>query len=210
VSTTRLVVAACCMAAVGGYLRLGASGDVLLPAAQLTTLPGQIGEWRSVQDLRLDPPTEKSLQADSYILRTYTRGALPVTLFVAYYGSQRSGHTIHSPLNCLPGTGWEWTDRRRETVLAEPGREIEVNRNLATRNRQQILVYYWYQSRGRAVASDYRNKVLLMRDALTMRRSDGALVRVTVPVDRDDQRSMADATTFIQDVFRPLTRLLPE
>jgi EpsI family protein len=198
------------MAAVGGYLRLGASDDMVLPSAQLTTLPGQIGQWRTVQDLRLDEPTEKGLQADSYILRTYARAALPVTIFVAYYGSQRSGHTIHSPLNCLPGTGWEWIDRRRETVPAAPGREIEVNRNLATRNRQQILVYYWYQSRGRAVASDYRNKLLLMRDALTMRRSDGALVRVTVPVDRDSQGAAADAVTFIQDVFGPLTRLLPE
>lgn len=209
-STLRLLVAACCMAAVGGYLRIGASTDAVLPAAQLTSLPVQIGEWRSVQDLRLDPPSEKTLQADSYVLRTYTRGASPVTLFVAYYGSQRSGHTIHSPLNCLPGTGWEWTDRRRETLRAAPGRELEVNRNLATRNRQQILVYYWYQSRGRVVASDYRNKLLLMRDALTMRRSDGALVRVTVPVDRNGQAAAADASIFIQDVFRPITQLLPE
>lgn len=208
-SSTRLLVAACCMAAVGGFLNVGASADVVLPAAELSSLPVQIGEWRGVQDIRLDAPTEKTLQADSYVLRTYTRGAFPVTLFVAYYESQRSGHTIHSPLNCLPGTGWEWVDRRRETISATPGGEIEVNRNLAHRNREQILVYYWYQSRGRAVASDYHNKFLLIRDALTMRRSDGALVRVTVPVNGDSQAAAADATAFIQDVFRPLTWRLP-
>jgi EpsI family protein len=209
-NTPRLLVAACCIAAVGGYLRVGASADAVLPAAQLTSLAGEIGEWQGIQDLRLDPPTEKTLQADSYVLRTYTNGASPVTLFVAYYGSQRSGHTIHSPLNCLPGTGWEWIDRRRETLIEASGREIEVNRNVATRNRQQILVYYWYQSRGRAVASDYLNKFLLVRDALTLRRSDGALVRITVPVDRDIQASAADASAFIQNVFQPLTRLLPD
>jgi EpsI family protein len=210
VSSIRLLVAACCMAAAGGYLHVGASADVVLPAAELSSMPVQIGDWRTVQDLRLDAPTEKTLQADGYVLRTYTRGAFPVTLFVAYYGSQRSGHTIHSPLNCLPGTGWEWIDRRRETIFALPGREIDVNRNLASRNREQVLVYYWYQSRGRAVASDYRNKFLLMRDALTMHRSDGALVRVTVPVDGDTQATAADATAFIRDVFQPLTRLLPD
>jgi hypothetical protein len=59
------------------------------------------------------------------------------------------------------------------------------------------------------VASDYHNKFLLIRDALTMRRSDGALVRVTVPVNGDSQAAAADATAFIQDVFRPLTWRLP-
>jgi EpsI family protein len=177
-----------------------------VPAPQLANLPSELGDWRALGDIRLDAQTEKTLQADSYLLRTYTRGAAPVTLFVAYYATQRSGHTIHSPLNCLPGTGWEWTERDRETVAAAD-REIEINRNVAAQHRHQVLVYYWYQSRGRVVASDYLNKLLLVRDALTLHRSDGALVRVTVPV---AQGAADEASSFIRAMFSPLAQHLPE
>lgn len=80
-----------------------------------------------------------------------SRGAVPVTLFVAYYASQRSGHTIHSPLNCLPGTGWEWVERKQRRIDVAPGQTIELNGNVARRASQQDLVDYWYQSRGRTV-----------------------------------------------------------
>ena len=207
-SSSRLLIATCCIAVVGGYLHVWAAADLALPAAQLTSLPRQVEEWRAVQDTRLDAATEETLQADSYVLRTYASGALPVTLFVAYYESQRSGHTIHSPLNCLPGTGWEWIDRRRERLTAA-GRDIDVNRNVATRNREQVLVYYWYQSRGRVVPSDYWNKVLLVRDSLTLHRSDGALVRVTAPLKSGRPGAVQEAADFIRAIFPALSQHLP-
>jgi EpsI family protein len=203
----RLVVAACCIAAAGGYLGLGATADAAVAAPRLSDLSSRLGEWRALEDIRLDRQTEQILQADSYLLRTYTRGSAPVTLFVAFYATQRSGHTIHSPLNCLPGTGWQWTERRRESVTVDPVRQVEINRNVASLNRQQVLVYYWYQSRGRVVASDYWNRLLLVQDALKLHRSDGALVRVTVPVEAS---SADDATSFIRTMFSPLAQQLPE
>jgi EpsI family protein len=208
---SRLLLAACVMAATGGYLRLVAATDFVPAADGLSALPLQIEEWRGRDEGRLDPEIEATLQADSYLMRTYARGAVaPLTLFVAYYGTQRAGHTIHSPLNCLPGTGWEWVERGRQRVPIAPGREIETNRNVARKNGQQDLVYYWYQSRSRTVASDYRNKLLLVQDALTLHRSDGALVRVTMPMLEGDTRSIDDAASFIRALYLPLTQHLPE
>jgi EpsI family protein len=204
-TTWRLLVAALCIAATGGYLRLGATADAVVAPPRLAALPMELSGWRALDDSRLDRQTEENLRADSYLLRTYTRGSAPVTLFVAYYATQRSGHTIHSPLNCLPGTGWEWVHRGRETVTT-PDRPVEINRNVAAQHRQQVLVYYWYQSRGRVVASDYWNKVLLVHDALRLHRSDGALVRVTVPV---APGAADEASSFIRAMFSPLAQHLP-
>ena len=167
----------------------------------------ELSGWRALDDSRLDRQTEQVLRADSYLLRTYTRGSAPVTLFVAYYATQRSGHTIHSPLNCLPGTGGNGPIVDGSPFGRHPDREVEINRNVATLHRQQVLVYYWYQSRGRVVASDYWNKVLLVHDALRLHRSDGALVRVTVPA---APGAADDASSFIRAMFSPLAQHLPE
>jgi EpsI family protein len=208
-TSRRLLIVAAWMVAAGGFLRIVSAADLVPEASGLRSLPLQIDEWRG-QDLgRFDRDTEAVLQADDYLLRRYTRDGVPVDLFVAYYATQRSGHTIHSPLNCLPGTGWEWVDRRRERISVGPGRDIDINGNVARKNGEQSLVYYWYQSHGRATASEYRNKLLLVQDALTLHRSDGALVRVTAPAFPRTARS-ADLTAFIRALYPILARHLPE
>ena len=173
----RLLVVAGLMIVTGGFLRVVAAGDLVPAATALDALPLQIDEWRGHDAGRLDRETEAVLQADSYLMRTYWRRRIPLDLFVAYYATQRSGHTIHSPLNCLPGTGWEWVARQRARMSLGSGREIEINANVARKNGQEDLVYYWYQSHGRAVASEFRNKFLLVQDALTRAEEQGTTIK---------------------------------
>ena len=137
-------------------------------------------------------------------------------LYVGYYGSQRQGDTVHSPLNCLPGAGWVPTAVGRRTLsVSDNGhaRTIEVNRVVIQKGLDRQLVLYWYQGHGRVVASEYWGKVYLVADAIRMNRTDGALVRVMVPL-RDDGRdaeaaSEQAAEDFTRDVFPLLGRHLP-
>jgi EpsI family protein len=205
----RLVVVACCLLLVSGGLRLAAATEYA-PADRLDAFPVQVASWQTAETFQLDRESERILNADHYLLRTYQRSGAPVALFVAFYGSQRAGQTIHSPLNCLPGTGWEWVERRRITLRTDGGLPIEVNRNIARRDQQNLLVYYWYQSRGRVVASDYANKLLLVRDALALHRSDGALVRVTADLEPGRAAGTEDAAAFIRTLYPALTAHLPE
>ncbi|PYQ70227.1 MAG: EpsI family protein [Acidobacteria bacterium] len=205
----RLAIVAALMLAVGAFLRVVSAADLVPDASGLNALPMRIDQWHGRDLGRFDHDIEAVLQADTYTMRRYTRDAIPVDLFVAYYATQRTGHTIHSPLNCLPGTGWEWVDRRRERIRIGPGRDIEVNRNIARKNGEQDLVYYWYQSHGRTIASEYRNRLMLVHDALTLHRSDGALVRVTAPIIVGATRA-ADLPAFIRALYPVLTRHLPE
>jgi EpsI family protein len=206
-SGQRFLIAACALAVAAATLRIQAATEAPIPDARLEMLsvPGA----EVVGDERLDVETERVLQADQYLLRSFESGGLPMDVFVAFYGSQRSGHTIHSPLNCLPGTGWTWAQRDREDIPASGGGTMTVNRNIATRNGDSLLVYYWYQSRGRVTASDYRNKLLLVRDAALLHRSDGALVRVTTPWPLDSNAS-GEPRAFLRNLHTALAEHLPE
>lgn len=206
----RLAIVAACVVATSGYLRLLAASDVAVPAPRLASVPLAIGEWRGRDEGRLDPEAEAILHADAYTLRTYARAETPVSLFVAYYATQRAGQTIHSPLNCLPGNGWNWMERERRELRTDSGRDIEVNRNLARNGAATALVYYWYQSRGRTIASDYTNRLVLMYDALVRHRSDGALMRVVAPAAPGDPRQEREAESFIRAAYGALTAHLPE
>ena len=143
--------------------------------------------------------------------RTGAAGGPAISLYVGYYGSQRQGDTVHSPLNCLPGAGWVPTAVGRRTLLvADSGhtRSIEVNRVLIQKGLDRQLVLYWYQGHGRVIASEYWGKAYLVVDAIRMNRTDGALVRVMVPLRDDGKHAEAAADGAAESFARALFPLL--
>jgi len=53
-------------------------------------------------------------------------------------------------------------------------------------------VLYWYWAHDRGVASEYWAKVYLVTDSIKMNRSDGALVRMTTPMQRGESVDAAE------------------
>jgi EpsI family protein len=104
-----------------------------------------------------------------------------VDLFLAYFPSQRTGDTIHTPKNCLPGAGWTPLESGRVALERPDGPAIRVNRYVIGKGTDHMLVLYWYEAHGRAVASEYWAKFYLVADAIRLNRTDGALVRIITP-----------------------------
>lgn len=162
--------------------------------APLATLPERVDGYRAVSTRELTEAELRVLRPDDYALREYEapKGEGGFTLFVAWYGRQTSGATIHSPRNCLPGAGWQAAAHERVTVPTPygPGR---VNRYLVEHESgARALVYYWYQGRGRVAASEYAVKWHLVRDAILERRTDEALVRLVFPLGRRSESPAPD------------------
>lgn len=180
--------------------------------APLRGFPIRLAEWQGRATPDLAPQEERILGADEYLTRIYRQGTgEPVALFVAYYGSQRTGTVIHSPLNCLPGAGWQPVDRRRTLVDVDTAR-IEVNRVLIQKGDERQLAFYWYQGRGRVIASEYASRAFLMFDAARYGRTDGALVRVLTPVGSDAgdaDRAATHLVEFVRTIFPGLDKYLP-
>lgn len=152
-------------------------------AAALESFPYRVSTWTGRDAEPLDEDTRRILAADSYLNRNYTTDSAlpPVNFYVAYYGEQRPGVSIHSPLHCLPGTGWEPLEVG--TIdLATAGGTGHVRRLIVRKNRDRALVLYWYAIHGRMLANEVVSKAWLLHDSLRFGRSDAALVRIVVPL----------------------------
>lgn len=151
-------------------------------AAPLDSIPVDVGGWKGEADPGLRADILAVLAPTSYISRTYRRGNESLQFFVAYYANQRAGESMHSPRHCLPGGGWEFL-RYGEISLPVGSGTIAVNENVIQKDGARMCVMYWYQSRRRVIADEYRAKLFLMRDALVERRTGGAIVRIMCPAD---------------------------
>ena len=165
-------------------LQLRSSGEAVPIRKPLDSFPTAVGAWQGAQGVVFDLDTLNILKPKDYVMRRYQdaqgRG---LWLFIAYWDSHRKGTQPHSPKNCLPGAGWEPLESARVTVpLPQPLAPITVNRYLIQKDHDQLLVFYWYQSQGKATASEVAAKVQMVRDSIVRHRTDGALVRVSSPV----------------------------
>jgi EpsI family protein len=188
-------------------------GEAKVSRRLLSEMPSQVGSWHQVgADQRFDPQTESVLRADDYLSRSY---ALPdgrtASFYVGYYATQRTGATYHSPLNCLPGSGWEMNEAASVTITPANGEPaFEANRYIVQNGDNRQLLIYWYQGRGRKVASEYWGKIYTVIDSVRRRRSDGSMVRVMMPVGQSEEATLKAATDLAAQIAPALPAFVPD
>lgn len=186
--------------------------EVDLRMEKLETFPQESGGWRTVAEYPIEKEVQDVLRADDTLNRSYAtadnrKGA---NLFIAFFRSQKTGASPHSPKNCLPGSGWtplgSGTLRVNVPDWPEP---VTVNRYVVARGDQRTLVLYWYQTAHRVVASEYLAKIWLVLDSLRYRRSDTALVRVVALDETGRGGGEEAAVSFVQEFFPLIRQALP-
>lgn len=149
-------------------------------AKPLETINPNLRGWIGRNDPPLSDRILNSLRPTSYISRTYRKGAAAIGFFMAYYALTRPGESMHSPKNCLPGSGWNILESG-SIDLDVQGRSFSVNKYIVQKEDTRQLVLYWYQSRRRIVASEYTGKLFRFWDAVTTGDTSGSIVRITAP-----------------------------
>ena len=178
----------------------------------LSGVPLMLGAWNFAGEGVVDDETRDILKADDLLLREYRDSSTgrAGTLFVAAFRSQRNGKTPHSPKNCLPGSGWTQLSSGDYSIDVGGAQPITVNRYVVQHGDDRSVVLYWYQSRDRVVASEYKAKFWVMADAIRLNRTDTALVRVVMPVVNGDAEGATRAgASFVQSFFGVLRQFLP-
>lgn len=210
-------VVACLLATL---LIIDARGDVdqVPPSAPLAQLPATL-DGLSGRDIPISAEALQVLGQGDFLNRIYsaestvatgtpgTRPLVPIQLFIAYFSTQRSGQSIHSPQNCLPGSGWTFTSSGVTTFTDRTGKSYRVGDYIISNGHEKQEVLYWYQSHGRSIANDYAAKLAMLTDAIRYGRTDAALVRVITLVGPNEDPATAHqrVVSFAEDV----TPLLP-
>jgi EpsI family protein len=204
------MIARCCIlivvlaVALSARTRLDAPPPVTT-AESLARFPGAIGQWTG-RDVALDPEVIKVAAVDDFLNRQYASPVGTLGLYVGYYQSQRQGESLHSPLFCLPGSGWQPVTTGEVPLTADATSPV-VKELVVERSGHRLLVLYWYQTVKRVTGSEYGRKLFLMSDALTSGRTDVALVRIIAPIDFRHPQGEANALA----VARPFgAQVLPE
>jgi EpsI family protein len=185
----------------------------LIPASEpLSQVPRTIA-GRASSDMPIDQETLDVLGVGDFLLRDYTQGgrSLPIGLLIAYYPTQRTGVTMHSPKHCLPGAGWVFESSQYVNLNDANGKSHQVGEYIIANGDNRQFAIYWFQEHGRSIANEYLARVYLVTDAVRLNRTDGALVRVITPIDANEGMSAARARAeaFTAQLFPMLPRFIP-
>ena len=214
---SRIIILLVSMVAAAGAVARADRQENIPLRKSFAEFPTMVGDWRGFPQKPMDDQVLAVLGVDDYLTRIYQKaGTEGVGLYVGYWQSQKQGDTIHSPQNCLPGAGWLPVSQGRLALDDAPNASSEtvvINRYLIQKGLDRQLVLYWYQSHGRIVASEYWGRFFLVADAVRLNRTDGAVVRVVIPVagERPNAESVAEehGKAFLRVLMPLLAEFLP-
>ncbi len=203
------------------FLIFAAAGTVLqkIPSAHkvperssFDEFPMIIGHWEGKRNY-LAPEIMDQLWADDYVSAVFRNRELPNSIYVLipFYEYQATRHTAHAPQSCLLGGGWTIINSGDRTMNVGKENNIVVRTMLMQKGDSRMLASYFFFQRGRVITSPWLNKAYLMLDAVTRRRTDGALVRVETaiaPGQSKDQAFMV-LENFISGLWKIMPTYVP-
>jgi EpsI family protein len=187
--------------------------DVIPSSDPLSQLPRTVGAWEG-SDIPIDSNTRRVLGKGSFLSRAYSRAQNEnaVTLFIGYFPQQRAGVTVHSPKHCLPGNGWDFESSRYVNLRDVNGNTFRVGEYTIVNGEIRQFVIYWYLSHGRSIPNEYMARFAMAVDAIRLKRTDGALIRVMTMMEPGEDTSLAQARaeSFTVNLVPTLHRFIPD
>ncbi len=190
-------------------------GTTKVDRVALAQFPRTLGDWQKHGPAEiLSPAVETALQADEYYsvnMRNVSHDKV-VSLFMAWYDDQSQGG-VHSPEICLPSAGWEiaWLVREDIGPSLGMGEGVNINRAIIQKGETRMLVYYWFEQKGKRLAWDFGAKIELLKDAIKTGRTDGGIVRLTTLIypNETDAEAEARLNEMAKEVLTPLHNYMP-
>jgi EpsI family protein len=193
------------------YLKVFATIEAVPLPADIGNFPKQVGSFSMTGSSEFSEEIVQELGVDSYINRDYrSKDGYQLSLYLGYYEEQREGSMIHSPRNCMPGSGWNPVESSVVPVsVSDSNKTYKVNRMLFQKGTDKLIMHYWYQGRNRIVANEYIDRFFLIFDSMIRQRSEGALVRVIGPWDPSGNNEKKQEQ-FVATLFPVLQQHLPQ
>lgn len=168
---------------------------------ELKELPSEFAGWTS-EDYQLAPNVAEVLAANVTLHRRFSRpDGVVAWLFVAYFAEQQVNSQIHSPRNCVPGSGWKIRSIDQKALPISDG--MQATHMVIGRERASQDVLYWFRTRGGTVTGEYSLKWDLVKNSLARRPTDAVFIRYSCA-----STSLPDMLGLIQELEEPLDQML--
>ncbi|NTU41848.1 MAG: EpsI family protein [Nitrospirales bacterium] len=183
--------------------------DITVPMNKaFSEFPLQAGGWRMVSESSFSDAVLDVLKPTAYLARDYSDGENTVHLYIGYHSGGKGSGEIHSPKHCLPGSGW-FSLSEKKTELTVGDRNLKVVKAVYQLNDRKELFLYWYQVKGSSIADEYSLKLAEIVNSFLYSRKDAAFIRISVPIEADEERAYALAERFVKEFYPIINNFLP-
>jgi EpsI family protein len=193
-----------------GPARAWRSGHRPRPVLPVPARPGRLAAGTGPRQI-LDANIVDGLNSDDYHSdHPDTRGRTNRRSVFSWRGMPtRRRAAFTRPRSACPGAGWEIAWLERSDIADRMGTDtpFNINRAIIQQNDTRMMVYYWFQQGDRRIAWDFAAKFYLLIDGVTSGSTDGALIRLTTLIGRDEEDAVAEAR--LQSVLDGLMPVLP-
>jgi EpsI family protein len=177
-------------------------------AVAMEGVPMTLAEWTGSSAPPLTPEDARILAADQYVHRYYAApDGRAIEMDIAYYAQPQVGGTAHSPLNCLPGNGWTMSEPAVREIR-RGGETWSVREITVSRDGSRWAMTYWFQGRQRVEANEFAARWNLLKDAVSRKPADTAMVRVMTPLSIGDTGAHEALAAFSADLIPQVRRSL--
>ena len=171
------------------------------------SFPKKIAEWKSTENQIMDPKVARILHVDDYIWRRYKneKGEI-LDVYISYFSYVDRIKTYHSPLNCMPGSGWNIYKVESVPIYLSKNKKVNVSCLFLKKGSNVLKAIYWYQCRSRILDSEIKERIYRIADSVLKRRTDGAFIRI---ICLTNGVSKEELSRFCVNVIKILYKILP-
>ena len=174
------------------------------PERRLATFPAELQGWKGTDD-PFDKNVMKVVATDDDLHRLYKKGSDYLWLYVGYYGTRKGGRTGHLPHHCYPAAGYRIVTFDMVSLQRADGRRERVNHLILEKDGQTSSTMYWIHSGEQQVLTDgWMMNLTRLRRRLTNGRDDGALVRISGPVQGSVEETVARQKQFAESFLEAI------
>ena len=194
------------LSAVYVHTRSEASVPVNRPLDQF---PQKAGEWTMTGQARFDERVLAVLLPTDYLSRTYKNSKGDQgSLYIGYHNGGPNSGPIHSPKQCLPGSGWNRLDAEVRQLRVN-GQQVSYVSSLYQKDTEQQLFLYWFQVRDQFLTNEYALKFSMAKNSLLSNRRDSSFIRLSIMVTDGEEKARLIGEDFIKAFLPAIQESLP-
>lgn len=177
---------------------------------ELAKISSAVGPYRVAPGMHLDPYVDP--HAEETLSRLYeSPDKKQIELFVGYNGRQFDENRLQSPKLVFP-RGWEYASTDEISIPLAGEKPIDAVGLVTKKSNAKRFVLFWYEVRGRSFASDFRNRMELIRGLAFHGRTDAAVVRLATPIEEFEsvEKAKDRLVSFSINLYPELIQVLPK